>query len=177
MRLVIQGDPCLELAPNRRLGRHWAASAFAKETAKTAALVAWREAGEPGFAGAVTIRFTIHRGRVLDPDNALSALKVTLDSLKGRLFPDDSARYVEYLPVRFATGRRFGGAAAHVVCEIWEREPLPERYFHFRCGACRARVSLFADNAAAAKERITSTAGMARPWRQAGEGWRCGGHG
>jgi hypothetical protein len=57
--------------------------------------------GFPSYFQKARITFTLRRGRLLDPDNAHSsrALKVIVDCLKGRLFPDDKAACVEYGPL------------------------------------------------------------------------------
>ena len=65
---------------------------------KLAARDAWNNAGSPFVGDRVRITFYVYRKRLLDPGNAFRSLALTAveNGLKGRAFPDDSARYLEY---------------------------------------------------------------------------------
>jgi hypothetical protein len=65
----------------------------------------------------------VFRGRSLDPDGVIGAVKPLIDGLKGHAFGDDNAAGVEYAPVRFVTGRAWRGI--HAVTEI-RIEPASE---------------------------------------------------
>lgn len=130
----IPGDPLKELSPNvnpagsfrnprgsmmkkNRLRSKW----------KRIAWEAWEEAGSPRFFQPIEIEFRIYRGRTLDPDNALAGLKNLIDGLTTRrmqrsgMIPDDSARWVRWLPIQFVTGKSQQG-----VERVWVRIRLQE---------------------------------------------------
>jgi hypothetical protein len=128
----VAGDPLLELSPNVnpagslknprgsmmkkwRVGGKWRRAAYA----------AWEAAGEPRYFEPVRIEFTVRRGRVLDPDNALAGLKSLIDGLTTRrmqrpgLIPDDSAAWVSWAPIRFVTGKaRSADDFPHVMIRV-----------------------------------------------------------
>ncbi len=108
----IPGDVCKALAPNRTKGFHWAVHHQSRHTYKGLALLMWRQMGQERFVGKVRLTFTVFRGRTLDPDGALGAMKPIIDGLKGEAFTDDSARFVELAPVRFVTGKAWAGVMA-----------------------------------------------------------------
>lgn len=117
--VVVPWDAAV-LSPNRSRRRHWAVNAQLSRAAKEAAALAWRAAGSPRVRQQVEVEVVICRsGRQLDPDNALAALKPVLDGLfgRGRITPDDSARWIRYLPVQQVSRR---GAPTVVVTA---REP------------------------------------------------------
>jgi hypothetical protein len=94
-RFILKRD-IADLSPNRRL--HWR-QRHAREAAwKLLAAHAWAEAGSPWVGEKVRITFTTRRGRLLDPGNAVRSLALTgiENGLKGKAFPDDSARHIEY---------------------------------------------------------------------------------
>jgi hypothetical protein len=106
--LYIGGDSN-DLGPNKRL--HWQAERRIKSKWRGRAYVAYLMAGgdDLPFFEKARITFTLRRGRSLDPDNAHSskALKVIVDELKGRLFPDDKAACCCYGPLKQITGSQY----------------------------------------------------------------------
>ncbi len=100
LTLLLKGDIAL-LSPNRlplnrmavwRMEQHWKEKAAAEWLALPSRC---------RFPGRVRVSFCIYRWRKLDPDNARSsrALKMVIDGLKGKAFPDDTERWVEMGPV------------------------------------------------------------------------------
>lgn len=92
--------------PNRfnpnRLGRmHPAAKTRLKNSAKDRAGLCYAACGRPKAGCPVDVEIIVRRARALDDDNAVAALKPVRDVLfNNAITPDDSARWVRYLPVR-----------------------------------------------------------------------------
>lgn len=111
--LTIPGDP-MALSPNRRLHRH--ARAKLVRTWKGQAAGVWREAGCPRLLPPVEISFTVRRGRPVDYDNAMAALKPVVDAitergspLGGGMIPDDGPQFVRRIEVAQETGAEWKG--------------------------------------------------------------------
>jgi hypothetical protein len=104
-----------QLSKNQRL--HWRERARRVKTAREAARLAWLQAGSPVSEVPLCVALTICRPRALDPTNALSGWYACEDALFNHrangygITPDDSARWLSYEPVRFATGARWRGRA------------------------------------------------------------------
>lgn len=110
IEFTVPGDLVGDLSPNLRL--HYYERHRRAQDWKGRAFLAWRDARVGRVEGKARIQFVVRRGRVVDPDNALASCKALIDGLKdepGRpaLLPGDSARDVEYAPVRFETGARW----------------------------------------------------------------------
>lgn len=94
------------LSPNGRL--HWREKASRVKAARTRAYFAWKAADSPRFTTPVTVAIHVQRGRVIDADNALACCKPLIDGIfGGNATPDDSAQWVEFLPITFETGDKF----------------------------------------------------------------------
>ena len=94
------------LSPNGRL--HWREKAKRVKSAKSRAYFAWIAAGKPTWSVPVTVAIHVQQGRVIDADNALACCKPLIDGIfGGNATPDDSAQWVEFLPVTFETGAKF----------------------------------------------------------------------
>jgi hypothetical protein len=99
-----------------------------KRDSRAMARLAWLQAGRPTLTPPVVVQVIVRRGRVVDPDSALSACKRIFDAVlcanrnggEG-IVPDDSARYVEYAPVLQTTGKPWA-ANPVIVLSIWEKE-------------------------------------------------------
>ena len=113
------------LSKNMRI--HWAERASRVNAAKMAARVAWHIVGSPVVDGPVEVQLTVRRGRPIDPDNALGGFSAAADSLfKSKhngygVTPDDSAKYISWLPVQFECGRQWKGNE-HVLVQITHLE-------------------------------------------------------
>lgn len=116
VRIVVPFDANV-LSLNKRL--HWRSRHRLNQQAKEAARLAWMQAGSPRLRGPVAVTVTLHRGRKVDPDNALGALKPLVDALfKDGITPDDSAEWVAFRPVRQVPGKEYRGAE----CVVFEVE-------------------------------------------------------
>lgn len=97
--------------PNRaspNLRKHWVSRAAVVKSFRMHAFCAWRAAGSPRFDAPVVCQITIQRGRRIDPDNALASCKALIDGIfGGNLTPDDSAQWVEFLPVVIESGAKY----------------------------------------------------------------------
>ena len=94
------------LSPNGRL--HFREKAKRNKLARWLAMNAWVNARLPRFTTPVTVAIHVQRGRVIDADNALACCKPLIDGIfGGNATPNDSAQWVEFLPVTFATGDKF----------------------------------------------------------------------
>ena len=124
-RVVVSGDPCGECSPNKTRGWHWSGVWRLGQKWQTIARDAWRRNGCPTVNRA-TVQVVIYRGRTLDPDNAMAGCKAIVDGLKGVAFPDDSAAFVEYLPVKMVTGKLYARERARVEIYIKEAETRKE---------------------------------------------------
>ncbi len=106
--LCIPYDPGAA-APNRTRGKHWSHLHRETEDARKAAMWAHRIAGDPVLKQPLSIQPVLLRGTEMDPDNALAAIKHCTDWFRSRVYPDDTARWVEWLPVRQVTGKAWSG--------------------------------------------------------------------
>jgi hypothetical protein len=99
-RITVLWDPN-RYNPNR-LGRmHAAAKTRLKNAARDRAALCYGACGRPKAGGPVDVEIVLRRGRALDDDNAVAALKPVRDVLfNDAITPDDSERWVRYLPVR-----------------------------------------------------------------------------
>jgi hypothetical protein len=105
VEIVVPFD-CNRLSPNHR--NHWATKAAHVKAARLSAGVAWLRAGSPRFDAPVVCQITIRRARKIDPDNALASCKALIDGIfGGNLTPDDSAQWVEFLPVVIESGAKY----------------------------------------------------------------------
>lgn len=117
------------LTPNKTRGKHWGAVLLLTRRAQLAARCAYLQAGSPIWEGPVTVALTVRRARKLDPDAALSGAKAVLDALFRRrdlgygVTWDDSARFVEFAPVRQETGMRWRGREEVLVVVTPRGEP------------------------------------------------------
>lgn len=101
--LVLPFDPGPHSA-NKQLGKHWGQRAKEDcEPAQLAALIGYRGADDPQLQEPVSVAVLLLRGREMDDDNALLALKPARDLLcrpdvmgRARLLPDDSAVWWRY---------------------------------------------------------------------------------
>lgn len=120
--LLIFGDAG-EGTANKR--SHWRAKAkLVERWRERTALILLQSSVQDWHAERVQITFTLYRGRYLDPDNAAGSicLKSVVDALKGKLFPDDSHRHVQYGPIRQEVSREYGRQPAVGVL-VEEMEP------------------------------------------------------
>lgn len=93
---------------NQTRGRHWSKLHSEQQEAELAALWAWREAGDPVLNAPLVVDTLLFRGALLDEDNARSGCKQVSDFLfKGRLVPDDSARWVQWGTLTQLPGREY----------------------------------------------------------------------
>lgn len=109
------------LSPNGRL--HWREKAKRVKVARSIAYHTWKNLfGAPTWSVPVTVAIHVQRGRIIDADNALACCKPLIDGIfGGNATPDDSAQWVEFLPVTFLTGLGFRGHEA-VTFTIHPRE-------------------------------------------------------
>jgi hypothetical protein len=109
---TIPGDVVKDLSPNQRL--HWRTRNDRAQIWKHSAWLSWANAGRVQFSGKVRITYTIRRGRVVDPDNALASAKSLLDGLafskwhkernRDAMIQGDGPQWVEFAPVRQEIG-------------------------------------------------------------------------
>lgn len=112
LSFIILGDSNAGSANKRS---HWRAKAKLVEEWRLRTRSAMNaQIAEPWFAQRVRITFTLYRGRALDPDNAAGSLclKAAVDEMRGKFFPDDSHKHVEYGPIRQVTGKQYAGQPA-----------------------------------------------------------------
>ena len=127
--VIIRGDPLNDLSPNKQgiSGRAFAKHRRLVGEWQTEVVKCWEACGKPRFDIPVTVKIEVRRRRVMDPDNALAGLKHIIDGLSTRrlgvpgLFPDDSAKWVEYAPIVQNTGRIWA-IDPHVVFLVIPRE-------------------------------------------------------
>lgn len=114
-------------APNCLRRMCWQARKRVADEAKAAATIAWRQAGSPMGTEPVAVAVTIRRGRELDPDNAIAALRDIINALfVGRITPDDTSAWMELVVVRQETGKEWK-AAPEVVFRVFPRETATAR--------------------------------------------------
>lgn len=102
------------MSPNRRL--HWTARYKPAAKARLEAFEVWAAAGRPKAVRRVTLDFEVFRGRRMDDDNLIAALKPVRDGLcGGALTPDDSPAWVRQGKVTQRTGRCFAARPEVVV--------------------------------------------------------------
>jgi hypothetical protein len=88
------------MAPNKLLRRHWSVRAKHAQQTDRLAFAYWHRAGRPKAIGPVVVSYTVRRGRKLDNDSCLGALKFLTDGLfKNRITKDDSPEWVTFNPV------------------------------------------------------------------------------
>lgn len=101
-------------SPNQRAC--WQAMRRRRQALANATFYGWLMAGSPVVLGPVRISLTVRRGRVLDPDNAISASKQLLDALVSyHVIEGDSAKHLSIGEVRQETGARWKGREQIVV--------------------------------------------------------------
>lgn len=106
LEFIVPGD-VMRLSPNKRL--HHMARHRLTQSWKSCAWMAWAQAGRVQLEGKVRITYTLYRGRMVDPDNAMAATKALLDGLRdepGRpgMLAGDTSRHVEFGPIQQITG-------------------------------------------------------------------------
>lgn len=106
-QFVVPGDVNNLSANRARMNKH-KRHRLVKEWQQKAWL-AWSAAGAVSFKGKVHLSFLIRRGRLMDVENVMPALKALVDGVKGHgwLLVDDSPNYVEWGGVGFITGKEF----------------------------------------------------------------------
>lgn len=97
--LTIPYDPG-PAAPNKLLRKHWSVRQKHAKKTDQLAYAYWHNAGKPRANGPVVVTYTVRRGRKLDADGCLGALKFLTDGLfRNRITPDDAPEWVTFNPV------------------------------------------------------------------------------
>jgi hypothetical protein len=101
-------------SPNRH--QCWQVKAQHASAARTAARIAWMQAGEPTLTPPVRVNVIVRRPRPLDQDNAWASAKHLIDGICGSpqrklpgIVPDDRPRYVRLGELTQITGKAAGG--------------------------------------------------------------------
>lgn len=122
--LVVPGDIVRDLSPNRRMNR-WTRAANTRRW-RTAVRLLWKDSGAVIFQPGVHIHATIRRGRIVDDDNAIAAVKAARDGLwgEGAMLGGDSAYWVKSFAVCQETGAHWKDAPELVIRITGERVQL-----------------------------------------------------
>lgn len=116
--VTIPGDPYAQLSPNLRL--HYRERAKRVAAWRERARLAWLQGERTEYKEKVRLEILVRRARTVDPDNLLAACKGLVDGLVSRpgqpgLLRGDTAKDVEYAPVRMETGKEWKGRECLII--------------------------------------------------------------
>lgn len=105
------------LSPNKTHRMHWAVLMGLKRGSARFIVAAYRVAGQPKMAPPVRLTLIVRRGRRIDDDTAISAMKWVRDSLATCLgYKSDGPNWMSMGEVRYECGKRWKDAPQF---ELW----------------------------------------------------------